>query len=69
MAGHQDGQHGTFTLIGLGDPVMDVVAHVEHAWLQAMVPEPGGCIAVTAEEMAALVEKASQQCELRRWAS
>jgi sugar/nucleoside kinase (ribokinase family) len=42
-------------IVGVGDPVLDVVVHVPHAALAALDAEPGGCAAVDAPAMAALL--------------
>jgi hypothetical protein len=52
--------------VGLGDPVMDIVAHVPHSLLAEVGAEPGGCIAVGAEEMQALTSAAEAHDGLRR---
>ncbi|KAI3426463.1 hypothetical protein D9Q98_008830 [Chlorella vulgaris] len=42
-------------VVGLGDPVLDIVARVDHELLQKLGAEPGGCLPVSAEEMARLL--------------
>ncbi|KAL4853031.1 putative sugar kinase [Chlorella vulgaris] len=42
-------------VVGLGDPVLDIVARVDHELLQKVGAEPGGCLPVSAEEMARLL--------------
>jgi sugar/nucleoside kinase (ribokinase family) len=47
-------------VIGLGDPVMDVLARVSHEFLASVTSEPGGCYDISPEEMRSLVSKASE---------
>lgn len=52
--------------VGLGDPVMDILAGVSHDFLASVAPEPGGCMPVPPAEMAQLLRLTSQQSELTR---
>ncbi|KAI7846386.1 hypothetical protein COHA_000097 [Chlorella ohadii] len=45
----------TSLVYGLGDPVLDIVSRVEHALLERLGAEAGGCIPVSAEEMGRLL--------------
>jgi hypothetical protein len=53
-------------VVGLGDPVCDIVAHVSDAYLATISDEPGGCLMVKPEEMAALLEAAAEVSTLTR---
>lgn len=55
-------------VVGVGDPVMDIVAHVSAEFLGSVVEQVHGCCPVEADEMAALLKKAddSEHCELTR---
>lgn len=46
--------------------VLDIVARVEHELLQRLGAEPGGCMPVTGEEMAALLALPEVQVDVRR---
>ena len=54
-------------VVGLGDPVMDVLVHVSHEFLGAVSTEPGGCFQIDAQLMKAQLERAGEQGELVRW--
>lgn len=56
-------------VVGLGDPVMDILAHVSHDYLASVASEPGGCFAIPPEEMATLLASAGKQSELNRYSS
>ncbi|KAL4449369.1 hypothetical protein ABPG77_007013 [Micractinium sp. CCAP 211/92] len=51
---------------GLGDPVLDIVARVGHELLEQLGAEPGGCLPVTAEEMAVLLALPEVQADMKR---
>ncbi|KAL4448150.1 hypothetical protein ABPG75_005369 [Micractinium tetrahymenae] len=51
---------------GLGDPVLDIVARVDHGLLQRLGAEPGGCVPVTAKEMAGLLALPEVQADVKR---
>ena len=53
-------------VVGLGDPVMDLLATVSHEFLDTITKEPGGCFSVQPEEMVSLLASVAQQSELRR---
>lgn len=53
-------------VLGLGDPVMDIVACVSHEYLARVTTEPGGCVAVPGDTMAALLSDTAAVCELKR---
>lgn len=40
-----------FTVVGFGDPVLDVVSHISYEVLRQLNVEAGGCISVAREEM------------------
>lgn len=46
-------------VIGLGDPVMDVLARVSESFLSSITSEPGGCYDIPDAEMKDLMQKAS----------
>lgn len=62
--------HGV-TIVGLGDPVMDILVQVTHGQLSAMgISEPGGCVPIDAEQMQELLDLANAsglQGDPRRW--
>ncbi|MEO6874039.1 MAG: adenosine kinase, partial [Opitutaceae bacterium] len=48
----------TFDLIGIGNPIMDLLAHVDDSFLTANVAgEKGGMVLVDDADIAALVQK------------
>jgi len=50
----------TFDLIGVGNPIMDLLAHVEDSFLTAHVPgDKGGMVLVDDADIVALVQKVS----------
>ena len=52
----------TFDLIGVGNPIMDILAHVNDDFLRAHVPgNKGGMVLVDDQDMAALVAKLDVQ--------
>ncbi|KXZ43676.1 hypothetical protein GPECTOR_83g288 [Gonium pectorale] len=53
-------------VVGLGDPVMDILANVSAEWLATVTPEPGGCLPIPPDAMERLIADASQQSELKR---
>ncbi|PNW80841.1 hypothetical protein CHLRE_07g331800v5 [Chlamydomonas reinhardtii] len=53
-------------VVGLGDPVMDILARVSPEWLATVAPEAGGCLPVAPEEMEKLLAAAATQSELTR---
>ncbi len=57
---------GTPVVVGLGDPVMDILANVSAEWLSAVTQEPGGCLPVPPEEMEQLLKSSGTQSELVR---
>lgn len=58
--------HEVFEVLGLGDPVMDILAHVTSEFLATVTSEPGGCFAISPKEMVALIERISAVSELTR---
>ncbi|EFJ42029.1 hypothetical protein VOLCADRAFT_119562 [Volvox carteri f. nagariensis] len=53
-------------VVGLGDPVMDILANVSAEWLATLTAEPGGCLPVPPDTMEQLLADASTQSELVR---
>ncbi|KAG2496791.1 hypothetical protein HYH03_005199 [Edaphochlamys debaryana] len=53
-------------VVGLGDPVMDILAQVSAEWLTTVAPEPGGCLPVSPKEMEELLASAATQSQLDR---
>ncbi|PSC70913.1 carbohydrate kinase [Micractinium conductrix] len=51
---------------GLGDPVLDIVVRVEDGLLTRLGAEPGGCVTVTSEQMAALLALPEVQAGMLR---
>lgn len=45
----------TMKVVGLGDPVMDIVAHVSHDYLAAITEHPGGCVPISSDVMQAML--------------
>ena len=56
-------------VMGLGDPVMDILASVTPNFVASVTAEPGGSFAVCPAEMAELMARASAHGELRRCAT
>eukprot|EP00955_Chlamydomonas_euryale_P031205 328062-Chlamydomonas_euryale.AAC.3 len=46
---------GALRVLGLGDPVTDIVAVVSHDFLATLTDEPGGCLSVEGDAMAKLL--------------
>lgn len=42
-------------VVGLGDPILDIIARVPHEFLQSLGAEPGGCITVEDADMERLL--------------
>lgn len=59
-----DGQP-TPVVVGLGDPVMDVLFHVTHEFLARVADEPGGCVPVDSRQMAELMAAADAETHER----
>ena len=53
-------------VLGLGDPVMDLLAHVSHDFLASVTSEPGGCFSVQPKEMSNLLAKVQKESEIKR---
>ncbi|MBL9216749.1 MAG: adenosine kinase [Opitutaceae bacterium] len=52
----------SFDLIGIGNPIMDLLAHVDDAFLAAHVPgEKGGMVLVDEQDIASLVRRLGSQ--------
>mmetsp|Transcript_21380 Transcript_21380/g.46797 ORF Transcript_21380/g.46797 Transcript_21380/m.46797 type:complete len:380 (+) Transcript_21380:82-1221(+) len=58
--------NGKPLVVGLGDPVMDILASVSHEYLATVTSEPGGCFAIAPEEMEKLLTSAAEQSALKR---
>ena len=52
---------GACCIVGLGDPVMDVVVRVAPEFLSSITQQPGGCIPVDSSEMDALLRSCTEQ--------
>lgn len=64
VQGRSNGQQQTGPIVvGLGDPVMDVLFELEHAVLATIAEKPGGCIPITHEEHLRLAAIAAEHCE------
>lgn len=50
-------------VLGLGDPVMDVLFDVEPAVLARIAPKPGGCIPISHDEHLRLAAIAAEHCD------
>ena len=44
-------------VVGVGDPVVDTIVHVDAAFLATVTSEPGGSLCITAEDNAALLQR------------
>ncbi|GLC40082.1 hypothetical protein PLESTB_000627100 [Pleodorina starrii] len=53
-------------VVGLGDPVMDILANVSPEWLATVTAEPGGCLPISPDTMDQLLADAGKQSELVR---
>ena len=53
-------------VLGLGDPVMDLLANVSHEFLATVTQEPGGCFTVQSSEMTNLLANVAKESEIRR---
>jgi hypothetical protein len=54
------------SILALGDPVMDLLAHVSHDFLATVTDEPGGCFTVSPDEMKNLLEKVEKKSDIIR---
>ncbi|GAX77562.1 hypothetical protein CEUSTIGMA_g5006.t1 [Chlamydomonas eustigma] len=54
------------SILALGDPVMDLLAHVSHDFLATVTDEPGGCFTVAPDEMKNLLEKVGKKSDVIR---
>jgi hypothetical protein len=50
-------------IVGLGDPVMDVVVPVSQEFLSTITQHPGGCLPVDGAEMETLLRSCTQAHE------
>ena len=55
-----------FRVVGLGDPVMDLLASVSAEFLAGITAEPGGCFTVSPKEMEILLADVEKQTEIKR---
>lgn len=53
-------------VVCLGDPVLDILANVPYSFLQDIGASAGGCIAISPEDMATLLEHACTLGQLTR---
>jgi hypothetical protein len=51
------------SVIGLGDPVMDVLFQVDHQFLASIADKAGGCTNITDEELRRLTCMAAEHCD------
>lgn len=58
--------HAKTAIVGLGDPVMDVIVAVSPDFLSSIAERPGGCVPVSGDEMEALISRCSQHSDLLR---
>jgi hypothetical protein len=63
----QNGQQSTPVVVGLGDPVMDVLFEMEPTVLASIAQKPGGCIPITHDEHLRLTAIAAEHCNPVRW--
>lgn len=61
-----DWQMAPIRVMGLGDPVMDLLAHVTHDLLATITSEPGGCFSVDPSDMTTLLAKVQKESEIKR---
>eukprot|EP00879_Flechtneria_rotunda_P025171 GHRR01026733.1.p1 GENE.GHRR01026733.1~~GHRR01026733.1.p1 ORF type:complete len:124 (+),score=22.54 GHRR01026733.1:226-597(+) len=59
--------NGQIKVIGLGDPVMDVLFRVDYQFLSTIAERSGGCIPITHEEMVWLAQLTAGHAEPSRW--
>ncbi len=57
----------TTRVVCLGDPVLDILANVTYKFLEEIDASAGGCIAVSPDDMAALLDRAGAIGQLTRW--
>lgn len=56
-------QQQPVVVLGLGDPVMDVLFDMEPAVLARIAPKPGGCIPISHDEHLRLAAIAAEHCD------
>ncbi|WIA14289.1 hypothetical protein OEZ85_002823 [Tetradesmus obliquus] len=56
-------QSRELSVIGLGDPVMDVLFQVDHKFLASIANKAGGCTNITDEELKRLTCMAAEHCD------
>jgi hypothetical protein len=52
--------NGALHVIGLGDPVMDILVHVSHELLSSVAEHAGGCIPIDSKELSHLLAITSE---------
>jgi hypothetical protein len=58
-----NGQQGSPIVVGLGDPVMDVLFDMEPSVLASIAQKPGGCIPIRHDEHLRLTAIAAEHCD------
>jgi hypothetical protein len=58
-----NGQQASPIVVGLGDPVMDVLFDMEPSVLASIAQKPGGCIPITYDEHLRLTAIAAEHCD------
>ena len=51
---------GSMHVIGLGDPVMDILVHISHELLSSVAEHAGGCIPIDSKELTHLLAVTSE---------
>lgn len=54
------------TIVGVGDPVMDILARVDHEFLATLTSEPGGCTQMAPAEMQECLRRSGEKSTLKR---
>jgi hypothetical protein len=54
-------------VLGLGDPVMDVLMHVNYDFLHTIAQQAGGCVPITYDELGHLTALGARECEPVRY--
>eukprot|EP00775_Hariotina_reticulata_P013102 gene13102-13230_t len=50
-------------VLGMGDPVMDVLMHVNYDFLHTVAQKAGGCVPITYDELGHLTALGAKECE------
>ena len=54
-------------VVCLGDPVIDILAHVKHETFERLNLKPGGCVAVSSEEQQIILSGLEEAQPLTRY--